>query len=294
VWEASTGHRLAQLDEHRSWVSSAVFSPDGKLVVTASDDGTARVWEWREATGHTVEELRGHASGVRWAVFSPDGKWVVTTSWDNTARVWEASTGHSLAELRGHTSWVSTAEFSPDGRLVVTAGEDGTARVWQPTGGLLDKGLITYLSQDETGKSLYAMGLDGTVVTVVEGYADAMLLAVSPDRGYLAIALSQDGELGPSTTYPRFIESGSRDSTVSLVVVSADGVESTTVVTDVPAVDAAYTPDGELVVAVLRDSAVTYMLTQENGSDPRELYRSQNVLPTPAPTPAPEATEEAP
>ncbi len=64
----------------KSWVSSAQFSPDGKTVVTASGDKTARLWD--AATGRELHVLRGHEDLVLSAQFSPDGKTVVTASWD--------------------------------------------------------------------------------------------------------------------------------------------------------------------------------------------------------------------
>ncbi|HEX5736267.1 MAG TPA: AAA family ATPase, partial [Blastocatellia bacterium] len=78
-------------------VTSAAFSPDGKLIVTASLDGTARVLDAK--TGQNVRELRGHTGRVYGAAFSPDGKLIITASTDKTARVWDAGTGHIVKEL---------------------------------------------------------------------------------------------------------------------------------------------------------------------------------------------------
>jgi WD40 repeat protein len=62
-----------------------VFSPDGTRILTASDDGTARVWH---PDGGLLTTLEGHNDGVRSAVFSPDGTRILTASNDNTARLW--------------------------------------------------------------------------------------------------------------------------------------------------------------------------------------------------------------
>jgi AAA-like domain/WD domain, G-beta repeat len=128
IWDAANGTPLTDLRGHTDAVNNAVFSPDGKRVVTASDDNTARVWD--AANGTPLTELRGHTGAVNNAVFSPDGKRVVTASSDKTARIWDAANGTLLAELTGHTDAVSNAEFSPDGTRVITGSSDRSARIW--------------------------------------------------------------------------------------------------------------------------------------------------------------------
>jgi hypothetical protein len=68
-------------------VWSAAFSPDGRQVVTASSDKTARLWE--VASRKEIGVLKGHDERVFRAAFSPDGRQVVTASADKTARLWE-------------------------------------------------------------------------------------------------------------------------------------------------------------------------------------------------------------
>jgi tetratricopeptide (TPR) repeat protein len=72
--------------KHKHVVQHATFSPDGRSIVTASQDGTARVWD--AATGQPVSPLLKHNQSVWYVAFSPDGRRVVTASWDRTARVW--------------------------------------------------------------------------------------------------------------------------------------------------------------------------------------------------------------
>jgi WD40 repeat protein len=97
VWNAPNGKPLATLQGHTGAVPSAVFSPDSRRIVTASDDHTARVWD--ATSGQLQATLQGHTDRVSSAVFSPDGERIVTASADNTARVFRVVTLSEIAEL---------------------------------------------------------------------------------------------------------------------------------------------------------------------------------------------------
>jgi WD40 repeat protein len=127
LWSLDKSEPIDTLPGHGAHVWSDASSHNGRHVVTASDDGTARVWDVRTKVGLPLE---GHTEPVNFAMFSGDGHNVVTASNDRTARIWDVRTGKQRAVLRGHTSRVLTAVFSPDGAQVLTASADGTARLW--------------------------------------------------------------------------------------------------------------------------------------------------------------------
>jgi WD40 repeat protein/tetratricopeptide (TPR) repeat protein len=110
---------------HGGMVRSALASPDGTRILTASDDRSAMVWDAKIA--RKLVELR-HQGAVRFAQFSRDMQRIVTASDDRTARVWDAGTGQSLAILQ-HTGAVRTAQFSFDGDRIVTASELGDGQI---------------------------------------------------------------------------------------------------------------------------------------------------------------------
>src|SRR5262249_59416364 len=94
VWSAD-GKLLSTLTGHKGIVTSALFSPDGSRIVTASYDKTARVWA---ANGELLTTLTGHEGRLASAVFSPNGRYILTYAFDgdSTVRLW-SSGGHLVA-----------------------------------------------------------------------------------------------------------------------------------------------------------------------------------------------------
>jgi WD40 repeat protein len=153
VWEQrDAGWRSVLTLEglHAGIVSDAVFSPDGKWIVTTGlEDWQAIVWD--ASDGLPIGLLGtswAHEGGVVSVSFDPEGRFIVTTGFsDNTARVWRTPTvsrqsERPVAVLSGHTQAVVAASFSQDGRRIATASLDGTARIWDwetwQTGGTKD------------------------------------------------------------------------------------------------------------------------------------------------------------
>jgi WD40 repeat protein len=144
---------------------SAAFSPDGKQIVTTSNDKTARVWDTASGTGALL--LQGHTGLVSNAAFSPDGRRIATASEDGSVRLWDAASGKELAKLRGHEAGVARTVFSADGSRIATASGDKTARIWD--------------------------SMTGAAVAVLTGHTDSISSAIfSPDRQRIVTA-SSDG-----------------------------------------------------------------------------------------------------
>ena len=100
---------------HENTVLGAQFSADGKTVVTASWDKTARLWD--VASGKELLVLRGHESSVSGAQFSADGKTVVTASGDKTARLWRCDACRAVddAMVASLRQWVGRS-LTPEER----------------------------------------------------------------------------------------------------------------------------------------------------------------------------------
>lgn len=145
------------------------FTGTGTMLVTASDDHTARLWN--TTTGETLVTFTGHTDPVRSITLSADGTQVLTSSDDKTARLWDTATGEQLASFAGHENSVQSAAFSPDGHHVVTASLDKTARLWNAATGEL----LATLTGHEGSIHAAAFSPDGTQVVTASDDTTARL-----------------------------------------------------------------------------------------------------------------------
>jgi len=118
---------------HTKPIEAAAFSPDGRLLATAADDRSGRIWD--VATGKQLAVLKHADAGIWNMAFSPDGTKLVTGGKEDAARLWDVKTGRELATWHGHAGWVLSAKFSRDGHWVLTEDQNGHCRLW-PTNAL--------------------------------------------------------------------------------------------------------------------------------------------------------------
>jgi WD40 repeat protein len=157
IWDAISGKLLRTLSGHTNAVNTATFSPDGKRILTSSNDNTSRIWDSESGqslytlTGHTglvydctallldIRSSRLHTARgwVRDATFSPDGKRIVTAGADGKACIWNAENGELMDTLVEHTMELCNVLFSRDGSRIVTTCRDDTARIFDALSGEL-------------------------------------------------------------------------------------------------------------------------------------------------------------
>jgi WD40 repeat protein len=237
-------------------VNSAVFSADGKRIVSASTDATMRQWD--AVTGQPIGKLLiGHNNSVTSAAYSPDGTRIVSASMDKTLRLWDAATGQPIGKpLEGHGDAVLSAVFSPDGRRIVSASVDKTLRLWDAaTGQPIGKPLIGH----DGGVTSAAFSPDGTRI-VSAGWDRTLRLwdtetgrpIGEPLTGHTdaveSVAFSPDGTR---------IVSASDDMTIRLwSVATRKPIGSPFMGHSAIVNSAVFSPDGKRVVSASRDKTV--------------------------------------
>src|SRR5262249_51641035 len=137
-------------------VSSVRFSPNSKVLASASKDGTARLWD--PATGALLRKIDAHRGEVRCVTFSRDGKRLATAGPGKLGRPRAADTGKGVLTCAGHTNRVSCVAISPDGKSLASCSWDQTVRLWDGAGKevrqLKQSGWLTEVAYSPDGKLL--------------------------------------------------------------------------------------------------------------------------------------------
>jgi len=200
VWRLRAGRRTPDdtaatiLPGHRRPINTAAFSHDGAVIVTGSDDRTARVWTMG-STGRweTFAVLAGHAAGVTHVAITPDGSRVLSVAGDGAARLWEPGTGTPvpidsaavfrlrfaarLPVLRGPDRPADFPVLTRDRRRIVAMVNVGEIAVWDAAGGeRIGHSVSAHGSVETAAPDLEArLSPDGTRMLVPEGHLDQVL-----------------------------------------------------------------------------------------------------------------------
>jgi len=155
-------------------VVSAAFSPKESMILTASKDSTARLWD--VSTGNVIGTFKGHRCQLSSAAITPDETKVLTAgAYDDTMKLWNIATGAIVKKIRVYTGVLYQAALSPDGTLALTGSSDHSAKLWDVSTGACLRIFEGHASMVEE----VAFSPDGTKVLVGSRDCTATLWDIS-------------------------------------------------------------------------------------------------------------------
>jgi hypothetical protein len=243
---------------HSSWVTSVVFSPDGRRLASGSWDQTIKFWD--VPTGHEVDTLGREMKEVQALALSRDGHWLAAENSSDTVMLWDATTGTEVRTLPSNkplgplgTNFVYSIAFSPDGRWLASAVDEKTVRLWDVHTGQTVRDLTTtrraviYAAFSPDGR-WFASGDDDKSIRIWDTSTGAQVRRLTGHRKPIyAVAFSPNG---------RWLASASADKTIKLWDI-AEGREVHTLSGHGGSVTSlAFSPDGRWLASGSWDKTV--------------------------------------
>lgn len=238
AWLMDIRPAAADMVGHGGMVRAIDVSPDGRRVLTASFDYTARLWNFVEQTEIAV--LDAHQGPVTNAAFLPDGKRAITTSDDMTAILWDLAAAKPIRKFTGHKHKVMGVAVSADGNTAATGSWDKTVRLWDIATGKQRRVIrndspvntVVFLDGDKSvaagdhkGRIHIWNVADGKILGTLEGHQMGITqIAVSPDQSrLLSASIDQSMRLWDRGQLKEIRKHGEHDGQVYSAQFSPDG-----------------------------------------------------------------------
>ncbi|MCX7786850.1 MAG: caspase family protein [Spirochaetes bacterium] len=146
LFDLFTGTKVKEFEGHSNSTQAAVYSPDGRVLITGGGDEAIKIWDITSCT--LIRTLLGHTGSIHALQITSDGKYLVSAGSDKTIRIWDLDRGTEIRTLKGHTSAVCTLALSKAGDWILSGSMDGTIRLWDFSTGAEKVQFVFFLNQE--------------------------------------------------------------------------------------------------------------------------------------------------
>jgi WD40 repeat protein len=266
IWSARTGAQITELRGHTGAINSVRFAENVRNLITASADGSARIWDLAKRDVGELATLDHDPSGqghnIVWdAVFTPqdNGRFVLTGADDGVVRVWDSALDYVMARtMARHKGAIAGIAIDSKGDRLATASHDKTAAVWDFASGsrllLLnnhtDRVWCIAFSRDD---SHIVTGSDDGMARVFDANSGKEILHVGGNNlgAVRSVSFSPDDKVIATGSHDGTVRLWSAGSGDALLVMKHEGDKGQAWVTKV-----AFNPDGQRIASASEDGTV--------------------------------------
>lgn len=211
IWDVTLSREINSFIAHSDGINSLHFSPNGKYLISSSDDSTIKIWN---AYDYSLLKTFKRPKPENDVIFTPDSKKLVAGGRDSLVKILDADNGAVIQVFKKHRGAVTTVQFMPNNEdYLFSAGTDSMVYKWDVPGGKWDhwykcKGRIINFNISNDGSYMYTVSTD-TLIKVwtlnnnkfyfsvkpnysISGNTDFALPSFTPDSKYIAFALKDD------------------------------------------------------------------------------------------------------
>jgi WD40 repeat protein len=178
LWDVANGREIRTFLGHSDQVYTVMFSPDGRRIVSASDDETIKVWD--AETGKEIHTFSGHSGSVI------DGRRIISASEDETMEVWDVETGKKIRAFsysyydeygdEFFSEYYESATFSPDGKQIAAVTDEKDIVLWDAASGRVIRTFSGYF------RSVVAFSPDGKQIVSADDKNIVILLDITTGK----------------------------------------------------------------------------------------------------------------
>lgn len=308
LWSTVTGKLLTTLTGHTEQITRVEFCPDGRRLVSCSNDLTLKQWDispWvpaiersaeqktssqkssdavfseqtstevdaeRPATGSVLNTFKGHTNQI-WAIsLTAQGQLMASGSLDQTVRLWNLETGQLQQTIRGHNHEILCTTVSSDGQYVISGSSDRTIRVWHRTTGKLVRTLRGHQNW------VLTLAVHPTLPLLASGSSDGTLRLWNLDTGAPQLMRECAGWVWSVQFSPdgKTLVSGSFDQTLRFWQVETGELQQSIESINALHWSLAFSPNGQLLALTDGDNQV--QIRDARTGDPLQTLANPSPL----------------